>query len=176
MFVRPPDSVHAEATVTGYNSAMRIKTFLVVVSFVLGSSAVGAADAATVHTAQIIDFSYAPDPLHVTVGDSVRWANVAPNVDHTATVFATASNPFAFDTGAISSGATSAPVLMTTGGTFTVICTFHGTAMRQQLVVESTPPADVPEAPVPALVGLSGLALLCGVYLVKQRRGRAATS
>jgi plastocyanin len=155
---------------------MRSKTFLLIATCVLVSGPVGAASAATAHTSQIVGFGYAPDPLNVAVGDSVRWENVGPNVDHTATVASSPSNAFSFDTGAISSGATSAPILMTTPGTFTVVCTFHGTLMRQQLVVSSTLPPDVPEAPVPALVGLSGLALLCGVYLVKQRRHRAATS
>jgi plastocyanin len=160
-------------TAFSYNSEMRIKTYLMVASLVLAGSAVGSADAATLHTAQIIDFSFAPDPLHVAVGDSVQWANVAPNVDHTATLFGTVSNPFAFDTGAIAQGATSSPVLMTTAGSYTVLCTFHGTAMRQQLVVDATPPADVPEAPIPVLIGLSGLAFLSGVLVVQRRRHRA---
>lgn len=172
MFVRPPDSVHAGATIAGYNSAMRIKSFLIVVSLALAVGAVGSADAATVHTAQVVGFSYAPDPLVVTVGDSVKWENVSPNVDHTATVFATASDPFEFDTGSISPGTASTPILMTTAGSYTVVCVFHGTAMRQQLMVAATPPSDVPEAPIPVLIGLSGLALFAGTFLFRRRQQR----
>jgi plastocyanin len=176
MFGRPQDSVHVGATGKRYNSEVRSKTLLLVATFVLASGAVGTASAATAHTSQIVGFGYAPDPLHAVVGDSVRWENVAPNVDHTATVFSTPTNSFGFDTGSIPSGATSAPVLLTTAGSYTVVCIFHGTSMRQQLVVESaTLPPDVPEAPLPVLVGLSGLALLGGLYIVKLRRHRAAT-
>jgi plastocyanin len=63
--------------------------------------------------------SYAPNPANVQAGQQVRWHN-ADGTAHTAT-----QDGGGFDTGAISPGATSAPVTITTTGTLNYHCAFH---------------------------------------------------
>jgi plastocyanin len=146
---------------------LRLLGSITVVAATIGLT--GSASAATQHESTIAGFSYSPNPLVVTVGDSVRWRNVPPNADHSATVDATPSNSFEFDTGLLAPNTSSAPILLTTVGTFTVYCSLHGISMSQQLVVNAAPPAEVPEAALPVLFGASALTL-CGLMLLGRRR------
>ncbi len=61
--------------------------------------------------------SYSPSPANVKAGQTVAWRN-ADSIAHTAT-----GN--GFDTGAIASGATSAPITFSTAGTINYHCSFH---------------------------------------------------
>jgi plastocyanin len=63
--------------------------------------------------------SFAPNPSSVTVGQTVAWHN-AIDAAHTAT-----ADGGAFDTGNLSSGATSSPIAMTTAGSFPYHCGIH---------------------------------------------------
>jgi plastocyanin len=64
---------------------------------------------------------YSPNPVMVTVGQSVNWLN-ADAIAHTAT------DPGVFDTGSIApTSAADAPVVFNTVGTFSYHCTIHPT-------------------------------------------------
>jgi plastocyanin len=63
--------------------------------------------------------SYAPDPVGMRVGQTIVWRN-ADSVTHTAT-----QDSGGFNTGTVTSGATSAATMMNTAGTFTYHCTIH---------------------------------------------------
>jgi plastocyanin len=63
--------------------------------------------------------SYTPNPNTMRVGQTVAWKN-GDTTAHTATQDASR-----FDSGVISSGATSAPLTMSNAGTFTYHCTIH---------------------------------------------------
>jgi plastocyanin len=63
--------------------------------------------------------SFSANPATVKVGQSVSWQN-ADTTSHTAT-----ADGGAFNTGTVSPGATSAPVRMSTAGTFSYHCGFH---------------------------------------------------
>lgn len=63
--------------------------------------------------------SYSPNPATVRVGQTVSWHN-AHNMTHTAT-----ASGNAFNTGNISPGSTSAPITMSTAGTFAYHCALH---------------------------------------------------
>jgi plastocyanin len=73
--------------------------------------------------------SYAPNPSTMRVGQTVAWKNV-DTIAHTAT-----QDAARFDSGTISAGATSAPLTMSTAGTFTYHCTIHP-GMVGSLVVQ----------------------------------------
>jgi plastocyanin len=85
-----------------------------------GTGSSGGTTAADV-TIQIVGMSGAnsfnPNPGAVKVGQTVSWHN-ADMVGHTAT-------GSGFDTGAIASGATSAPIKFDTAGTLSYRCSFH---------------------------------------------------
>jgi plastocyanin len=62
---------------------------------------------------------YSPNPVMVTVGQSVNWLN-SDAIAHTAT------DPGVFDTGSIApTSAADAPVVFNTAGTFNYHCTIH---------------------------------------------------
>jgi hypothetical protein len=61
--------------------------------------------------------SYSPNPADVRVGQRVIWRN-ADVMDHTAT-------STTFNTGLIGAGATSAPITMSTAGSFPYQCLLH---------------------------------------------------
>ena len=65
------------------------------------------------------DMSFTPNPANVRPGQTVAWKNNG-GTTHTAT-----QDGGGFDTGAISNGATSAPIPMSTAGTYSYHCTFH---------------------------------------------------
>ena len=63
--------------------------------------------------------SYSPNPTTMRVGQTVAWKN-GDTTAHDATQDASR-----FGTGTISAGATSAPLTMSTAGTFAYHCTIH---------------------------------------------------
>ena len=63
--------------------------------------------------------SFSPNPTTMRVGQTVAWKN-GDTTAHDATQDASR-----FGTGTISAGATSAPITMSTAGTFTYHCTIH---------------------------------------------------
>jgi plastocyanin len=63
--------------------------------------------------------SYSPNPNTMRVGQTVAWKN-GDSIAHTAT-----QDAARFDSGTIGAGATSAPLTMSTAGTFAYHCTIH---------------------------------------------------
>ncbi len=63
--------------------------------------------------------SYSPNPTTMRVGQTVAWKNT-DTAAHDATQDASR-----FASGTVNAGATSAPVAMSTAGTFTYHCTIH---------------------------------------------------
>ncbi|MGE5244863.1 MAG: plastocyanin/azurin family copper-binding protein [Betaproteobacteria bacterium] len=63
--------------------------------------------------------SYSPSPVTMRVGQTIAWHN-NDSITHTAT-----QDAGTFNTGNLAAGATSAPVTMSTAGTFTYHCTIH---------------------------------------------------
>jgi plastocyanin len=63
--------------------------------------------------------SYSPNPTTMRVGQSVAWHN-ADTTAHDST-----QDNGRFQTGTLAAGATSAPITMSTAGTFTYHCTIH---------------------------------------------------
>jgi len=63
--------------------------------------------------------SFSPNPSTARVGQRVAWRN-ADAITHNAT-----QDAAVFQTGNLSPGATSAPIMMNTAGTFTYHCTIH---------------------------------------------------
>jgi plastocyanin len=147
-----------------------VKTRILAAALVLGSTlALGAANAgaAQQRTIDINGFTFAPNVATVDVGDTIVWRNVAPNVPHNA--FRNA--PFAIATEDVDQGASTTPIVATTPGTFTYICSIHGAGMAGTIVVNDLP-AVVPESPWVVGLGLTGAGMLA---LVVARRRRAAT-
>lgn len=76
--------------------------------------------------------AYGANPLHVELGAKVSWKN-ADSMTHTAT-----SDPSAaasFDTGNISAGLTSSPIVFDKAGTYPYICTIHGSASMSGVII-----------------------------------------
>lgn len=73
--------------------------------------------------------SYSPSPDTVNVGQTVSWHN-SGGTTHTAT-----ANGGAFNTGNIGNGSTSAPITMTTAGSFPYHCSIHPTMTGTLVVV-----------------------------------------
>jgi plastocyanin len=73
--------------------------------------------------------SFSPNPDTVTVGQTVSWHNAA-GTTHTAT-----ANGGTFNTGNIGSGGTSAPIAMSTPGSFPYHCSIHPTMTGTLVVV-----------------------------------------
>lgn len=63
--------------------------------------------------------SFSPNPATVRVGQTVAWMN-NDTMAHDAT-----QDSSRFATGTLNAGATSAPLMMSTAGTFTYHCTIH---------------------------------------------------
>ena len=63
--------------------------------------------------------SFAPNPTTMRVGQTVAWKN-ADSIAHDAT-----QDAGRFSTTTVTAGATSAPITMSTAGTFTYHCTIH---------------------------------------------------
>lgn len=73
--------------------------------------------------------SYSPSPASVSAGQTVAWRN-----QHSQTHTATSDDGTTFNTGNIAPGTTSAPITMTSSGTFAYHCTLHP-SMVASLVV-----------------------------------------
>jgi plastocyanin len=63
--------------------------------------------------------SFAPNPSAARVGQTVAWQNV-DSITHNAT-----QDGGSFQTGNISPGTTSTPIMMSSAGTFTYHCSIH---------------------------------------------------
>ena len=72
--------------------------------------------------------SFSPSPDTVNVGQTVAWHN-GDATTHTATA------TVGFNTGNISGGSTSAPIMMNTAGTFPYHCSIHPTMTGTLVVV-----------------------------------------
>ena len=70
----------------------------------------------------ISNFAFSPASTTVSAGASVTWMNM-DSVTHTSTADPTSA--FIWDTGNISAGATSGPVVFNVRGTFTYHCNIH---------------------------------------------------
>jgi plastocyanin len=81
---------------------------------------------------QKLDFT--PKNLVVVIGvnNTIIWVN-QDSVDHTAT--SNPGDPAAFDTGDVPGGTSSAPITLTTPGTYGYHCQFHPAWMKGTIVV-----------------------------------------
>ena len=114
--------------------ARAVRLFVVAAALlVLGcASAAQAADAAPLalsRTVQIVNFSFVPSSVTISVGDGVTWTN-ADAVLHSAK-----STTGAFDTGAIGEGS-SKSIAFNTPGTFPYVCGFHPTLMSGEALLD----------------------------------------
>jgi plastocyanin len=138
---------------------LRSKVRLTLAAIVLGAAAValscsnndnpmkpggGGADV-TISIRGMTAPNYSPSPDTVTVGQTVAWKN-NDSITHTAT-----ANGGAFNTGNVSSGATSAAMTMNTVGSFPYHCSIHP-SMTGILVVKAAALATV----TISIVGNSG--------------------
>ncbi len=82
-----------------------------------GGGGSGSADVTITINGMLGAQSYSPNPATVKVGQTVAWKN-ADAISHTAT-------GSGFDTGAIGSGQTSAPIKFSTAGSIDYHCSFH---------------------------------------------------
>ena len=74
--------------------------------------------------------SFSANPATVKVGQTVSWQN-ADSLTHTAT-----ADGGAFNTGNVAPGATSAPIKMSTAGTFAYHCGIHPTMVGTLTVTQ----------------------------------------
>ena len=65
------------------------------------------------------NMNFSPGSASVKVGQTVAWYN-ADSITHTAT-----ADKGSFDTGNLAGGATSAPIRMSSAGSFSYHCTIH---------------------------------------------------
>lgn len=90
---------------------------------------------------------YNPDPVNITVGDSIVWHN-SDSAPHTAT--ADTNSTFQFDTGNISGDSSSDPIVFSQAGQFTYHCTFHDPPMRGTVVVSGSQSPSPSPSPSPS--------------------------
>ena len=83
---------------------------------------------------------FSPNPIQITVGDTVTWTNNA-GLTHTAT-----SDTGAWDTGNLAPGATSSAVAFPTAGTFSYHCAIHPSMVGSVVVSAAAPAATSPPA------------------------------
>jgi hypothetical protein len=98
---------------------------------------------AAARTVGIENFRYVPDPIRITVGDSIRWRNDDP-VPHTAT-----ARDGSFDTGLFIGGRTTDPITFSRAGNFEYFCETHPEMSALVIVSAASgpvPPTDT-EAP-----------------------------
>jgi plastocyanin len=94
-------------------------------------------------------FCFSPPTLNVNLNDSVQWTNMAAPT-HTATRCTAGacgsdlgSGPQTFDSGPLSTGASSSPFEFTTPGTYTYYCSIHGYATMHAYIVVNPPAGSV---------------------------------
>ena len=123
---------------------------------------------------------YSPNPIRITVGSTVTWTN-----NHGATHTATADS-LAWDTGPLTTGATSGAITFNTPGTFAYHCRFHADMHGSIIVTAAAVATPAPtSAPLRRLAqGGGGMAapnllapialalLLMGLLLLLPRSGR----
>ena len=79
----------------------------------------GGADKTISIVANNLSNSYSPNPDTVTVGQTVSWRNTQ-SASHSST-----ANGGSWDTGLLAPNTTSAPIAMTTAGSFSYHCSAH---------------------------------------------------
>jgi plastocyanin len=97
------------------------------------ASALAATDTVQMVGNSISTFAFSPKLAKAKLGDSVQWQNTSTATPHTATNDTT--DPWTFDTGILSGGATSASFAFTAAGTFTYHCNIHPTIMMGSIGV-----------------------------------------
>src|SRR2546425_3097384 len=110
---------------------------IAVVALLLGSprpAALAANMTATIQDDSFGPSSFSPNPLTISVGDSVTWKNNGPAV-HTVT--SDAGQATSFDSGNIAVGATFDQVF-SQAGTFKYHCTIHA-GMTGSVIVQAAP-------------------------------------
>jgi plastocyanin len=103
--------------------AMTLAAFAVLAAAGCGSSSTSPSQSTADVTVQMVgdkgNQSYSPNPTTMKVGQTIAWHN-ADSITHTST-----KDGGGFDTGNVNAGANSAPIAMSTAGTFTYHCTLH---------------------------------------------------
>jgi plastocyanin len=94
-----------------------------------GGSTSSTADVTITITGMNGSQSYSPSPATVKAGQTVSWKN-GDSITHTAT-----ADGGGFDTGAIGPGSVSAPIKMSSAGSFAYHCAIHP-SMKGSLVVQ----------------------------------------
>lgn len=102
------------------------------------SLALAAPAFAASQTVSVDNFRFAPDPIRITVGDTIRWRNDDP-VPHTAT-----ARDGSFDTGLFIGGRTTDPITFSTAGSFEYLCETHPEMSGLVIVAAAAavPPTD----------------------------------
>jgi plastocyanin len=124
---------------------------------------VGPVRAATTWDVSISGFSFSPDPLVISAGDTVNWTNF-DGVSHTST-----SDPgqtVSWDSGTLSQGKSFAFTFITPGS-YTYHCNVHPTTMKGTIVVQQ----PIPEFPGFLALATVGLAVALGLAAERRLRG-----
>lgn len=129
-----------------------------------GVMALVVASAAPALAAETVDvtmknFAFAPTPVNVNVGDTVRWTN-DDGVAHNVSGLATPSGNFV--TGSFQ-------LTFNSAGTFNYFCSLHGSMVGVVNVTEAPEPV-IPEVPLAALLPVAGLAALGAATILHRRR------
>lgn len=109
---------------------MRRMLFAVVVAALFLMAPLGSSSAALVQVS-INDFFFSPDTVNISVGDTVRWTNLATSTPHTST-----SDSGVWNSGTLNHGQSYDHQFTTTGG-FPYHCSIH-TYMRGIVLVQQT--------------------------------------
>lgn len=86
----------------------------------------------------IVNFAFAPDPITIDPGDTIRWSNL-DSAPHSAV-----SVQPEFITVTLAQGQTTTTAFLR-AGTFAYVCGIHGTSMRGTVIVRGTP-VETPRA------------------------------
>jgi plastocyanin len=151
------------------------KVFLAIAIAVPGLLSVPLVASAANSAAQIVNcaatppWCFSPNPIQITAGSTVTWAN-ATGVTHTAT-----SNSGTWTTGNIAPGGTSTAVAFPAAGTFAYHCAIHPSMTGTVIVSAAAPAPSSP--PVRGLASggggpqlpIGGAFLLLGLVLLAAR-------
>lgn len=97
----------------------------IALTLVLQGTAVAASSVSMVGTTPGT-FAFSPVTVKTSLGSTVTWTNMS-NVLHTATSDST--DPYTWDTGSVSVGSSSSPIVFSAAGSFPYHCSFHPTIM-----------------------------------------------